>query len=161
MKQHLFLLAAILLEAAAYAQVVQQTSVIDPMPAGSTQADHRFPPKMIARFHAGFPGAKQESWMTSGKGATVRFVQDSIEHLVFLNKAGTCTSYIRYYKEKQLPAAVRNLIRSCYFEYTIGRTQEVHHNGITAYLVTIDAPGEWKVIRIVDDDWDVYETHRK
>lgn len=117
--------------------------------------------RVVSKFEKAFPSATDASWMTTNGGFAVRFLQKGMQHMAFLTKRGNCTDYIRYYFEKDLPSAVRTLVKSTYFDYKITRVEEVNHNNVTAYLVTIEDGTTWKVIRVVDDEMDVYASFQK
>lgn len=80
---------------------------------------------------------------------------------MFLTKRGNCQSRILYYTEKMLPAAIRNQIKSAYYDFAITSVKEVHHNKATAYLLTVADATTWKVIRVVNGETEVLEEYVK
>ena len=107
---------------------------------------------MVARFRKNFANAVNESWMNTKQGFAVRFNIADVQQLVFLSKKGDCTGSIRYYTAKDLPEAVRRQVKSTYYDYSITSVKEVTTDGVTAYLITIDAEKDWKIIRVLAND---------
>lgn len=125
---------------------------------GKDLADKR----VLERFRKSFPDAANEVWMKTKEGGLgVRFSSAGIPQLVFLNRKGDCTGSVRYLTEKDLPSAVHRQVKSAYYDYRIKDVREVTSDGIVAYLVTVEDDATWKIIRVVEDDMDVYEAHTK
>lgn len=117
---------------------------------------------VIERFRKNFPDAANEVWMKTKEGGFgVRFVSAGIAQLVFLNKKGDCTGSVRYLTEKELPDAVSKRVKSACYGYRIKDVREVASDGIVAYLVTVEDDTTWKIIRVVEEEMDVYEAHVK
>lgn len=116
---------------------------------------------MMAKLHQEFPNATEESWSKMPNGYFVNFKSDGIVNHVFLNKKGKLTSKIRYYTEKDLPAKVLKTIKGLDGCFTIGHCKEITTELGTAYLVTINGENYWRVMRVVGDEMDVFEEHKK
>jgi hypothetical protein len=52
-------------------------------------------------------------------------------------------------------------VKTNYYDYSITTVKEVSTIEGTAYLVTIEFKNNWKVIRVVDKEMDVWEEHQK
>lgn len=119
-------------------------------------------PKIVSKFQKLFPDAIDESWSKTREGGlSVTFYSNNIRELTFLNKHGNVESEIRYLSEKQLPGDVRSTVNFGYPLYSIKCGQEIHHSDIVAYLVTIERDHDWKVIRVINGETDVYEEYTK
>lgn len=112
-------------------------------------------------FMAEFANVRDAKWAREKYGYIVSFTSNGMQHKAFLNKRGHCNSIIRYYGEENLPATVRHLVKSTYYDYAITSVIEVYHNRETAYLVTIADKATWKVIHIQNDEMTIRETHTK
>jgi hypothetical protein len=113
------------------------------------------------KFTKEFSGATNALWAKTNEGFMVRFTSNGIVNLAYLTKQGNCDHVIRYYTEKEMPAAVRHQVKSEYYDYAITSVKEVRHNEVTAYMVTVADATTWKVIRVVDGEADVLEAHVK
>jgi hypothetical protein len=111
------------------------------------------------RFQRQFPGADGESWGKTDNGYFVRFTLAGIQNCAFLDKKGNLSGQIRYYYENNLPAEVRARVKSNYYDYRIMSVQEVTVETATSFLVAIAANHEWKIIRVSEDDMDVYREY--
>lgn len=160
MKKQFFLLASVIMVGCLTAR-----SQFKPVVLSEGTAEHpaktAVHPAIIANFHSHYPNAGDEAWAKTEKGYLVNFISNSIRYNVFLNKKGRMTSQIRFYSEKELPAAVRERVTDCYNCFTIGSVKEVTTDNSVAYLVTISSATSWKVIRVAGDEMDVFEEHKK
>ena len=116
--------------------------------------------KLLKKFEANFPGV-QGMWVETGTGYVVRFTKKGVENWAYLNKKGDCESTIRYYTESELPAEIRHRVKSMYYDHSITSVKEIDHHQSTAYLITVEDKTSWKVIRVVEDEMDVWEEHNK
>lgn len=113
---------------------------------------------IVKKFRSLFQTASDDSWeKTRDGGYAVRFVSNGMQQMAFLDKKGNCESQIRYYTEKGLPADVRKMVRSTYYDYSIKGVTEVSHHDTTAYLVTIEDDTTWKIIRVVNGEMEVWK----
>lgn len=117
--------------------------------------------RVIRNFMKDFPGISGTAWSKNGSGYVVRFSANGIQHWAFLTRKGHCHGTMRYYHEEGLPAYVRTIVKSNYYDFTIASVKEVSTGSDTAYLVTIEDKATWKVVRIVDREMDIYEEHVK
>ena len=117
--------------------------------------------RALRNFKKNFSGVTDDVWAKTQDGYVVRFSSNGIQTQAFLTNRGHCQGCIRYYSEKELPADIRHLVRSSYYDFTITSVKEVSVNKQTAYLVTIEDKTSWKVLRIVDGEMDVWEEHQK
>lgn len=70
----------------------------------------------------------------------------------FYNKKGNRLFTIAYYDEKGLPAAVRSLVKSVYYDYTIVTVEEVRLPERKVYLVDLQDDTSIKTVRVADDE---------
>ncbi|MFN2440311.1 MAG: hypothetical protein ABR503_14000, partial [Chitinophagaceae bacterium] len=115
----------------------------------------------LRKFRKEFPDITDDSWIKSKNGFVVRFTSNGIQNWAFLTKRGNCEGRMRYYTEKDLPADVRHVVKSNYYDYSIKSIQEVTCNNSTAYLVTIEDKNIWKVIRVVNGEMDLWKDYIK
>jgi hypothetical protein len=163
MKKHFFLLSCILLSVsfASYAQIQPAVHTEKMDNTEEYYAKNAIDLVVMAKFNKNYIDASNESWLKTPNGYKVDFTKDGIKHSVFLNKKGRMTSQISQLTEKNLPANVRNLIKSLSGCFTIGHCREVTTEMGKAYLITVDYDTTWKVMRVVGDEMDVYEEYKK
>ena len=66
---------------------------------------------------------------------------------------------MREYTEKELPRAVRHLVKSSYYDYAIGWVKEVIQHGTFTYVVHIEDATEWKDLVIRDGEMEVQKSY--
>jgi len=117
--------------------------------------------KALKKFKKDFPGNTNDIWAKTNNGYVVRFTSNTVQNWAFLTRHGNCQISMRYYTEKELPASVRNQVKSTYYDFSITSVKEISNNKSTAYLVTIEDETTWKIIRVVDGEMDVLEEYTK
>ena len=122
-------------------------------------------PAILANFSIAYPNATDATWVRHGNGCFVNFVSDDIRYNVFLNKKGKTVSMVRSYEPGKLSPAVYNLVnnylRNSTGCSTIGLVQEVTTDAGMAYLVDVNSESGWKVLRIANNEIDVYQEHTR
>jgi hypothetical protein len=113
--------------------------------------------KVLAKFQKAFPDAENTSWAAVKTGYEARFSYDGIETVAGYNKAGRSDYIVERYNGDKLPSDIQDRISNVYPEYDIVNATEVQSEGITAYLVNIESKKFSKVIRISDNEMDVYK----
>lgn len=142
-------------------KVAGNAKATSPQSIGNRTTDFGISNRVLASFTAAFAGITDESWCPSDHGFMARFVRDSIQHFAYFTTKGRLESIIRYYRENDLPPAVSTQIKEAYRPVSIGSVKEVTCGGTTAYLVTIDFGSSWQIIRYVNGEMDVWESHEK
>jgi len=118
--------------------------------------------RALKDFSKTFKAAANATWyQTQDGGSVAKFKLDGIDTRVDYDRKGRWTSTIRTYTEENLPAEIRHLVKSTYYDYNIFLVQEVSVGDKTAYLVKIEDATTFKTIRVVDGEMDVYEDYKK
>lgn len=73
----------------------------------------------------------------------------------FHDKKGNLLFTIDYYGEKGLPAEVRRLVKSEFYQYTILTVEEVKSPDMHVYLVDIEDDTTIKTVRVADGETEV------
>lgn len=98
---------------------------------------------------------KDEKWYKFPGGYLAEFLDGEIETKMVFDKRGNWTYTLRQYTEKQLPAEVRALVKSIYYDFTIGWVKEVIQFQSLVYVVHIDNAPEWKDLVVRDGEIEV------
>ncbi|MGZ3940326.1 MAG: hypothetical protein ACXVBK_16255 [Flavisolibacter sp.] len=113
------------------------------------------------KFRKQFPSAADAQWYETSTGFVVHFSDVEIKNIVFLDKKGNTVGQLSYCSEKDLPANVRQQVRSNYYDYSITFVKELTVGKAKAYLVTVEDKTSWKIIRVTEEGMDVFEEHIK
>jgi len=81
-------------------------------------------------------------------------------HYVYDKKGGFLYS-IRTYTQKEMSADLRHLVRSNYYDFSIGWVKEVEQEGVTAYVVHIEDSVSWKELAVQDGEIRVLHAYCK
>ena len=108
-------------------------------------------------FNKNYKTAANAQWRQISDGFIADFTLDGIKTRSAYSKKGNWVYTIKYYGEKDLPKDVRKLVKSTYFDFSIIQVEEVQVTENLAYLVHIQDGKDWKIIRVVDGEMDVYK----
>lgn len=91
----------------------------------------------------------------------ITFEQDEMRHHVLFTKKGTWLQTIRYYETSKLDKNIRHLVEAAFPEYDLLRVTEVNVGGNMAHLIDIESQKHFKVIRVINGEWDIYNQFDK
>ena len=77
--------------------------------------------------------------------------------LFFYTRNGLVHCTINYYNEDKLPASVRHLVKSNFYDFNITFVIEVNKNDVTSYLVRIEDKTRIKTVKVIDGEWEMME----
>lgn len=116
----------------------------------------------LRNFMREYENVSNAKWFKSATGFFVAyFVRDDIASWVFYNKKGDYERMIRAYNEEKLPADVRHLVKSTYYDFTIYYVTEINTDRKTAYHVKMADKTSWKTIKVVNGEMEVTEEYVK
>jgi hypothetical protein len=98
---------------------------------------------------------KDEKWYKFSGGYLAEFLDEGIETKVVFDKKGNWCYTLRQYTEKELPKDVRALVKSTYYDFSIGWVKEVSQFQSLVYIVHIDNAPEWKDLIVRDGEIEV------
>ena len=104
---------------------------------------------------------KNEKWYSLPGGSLARFEDQGIGYRVVFDKKGNWVYTLKQYTEKELPAAVRAMVKSVYYDYPVAWVKEVNQSQSVVYPIHVENDQEWKTIRVADDGMDVMEEFTK
>ena len=79
----------------------------------------------------------------------------------FYDQKGNFIYSLLTYTEKEMPAEVRHLVRSNYYDFTIGWVKEVNEAETTAYVVHIEDAASWKDLVVQNGEIRVLHAYYK
>ena len=157
-------ITAILMLGSATAQIAMNNS--SNVRAGFTTANNADIKKNISAADVNFRVLKDfqkrfvttnATWDETDKGYIARFSANSIETMVAYGKHGNWFYTIQRYDEKNLPADVRALVKSTYYDYTFFHIDEVNvpeqENSI--YILLLQDNKHFKTVRVCGNEMEV------
>ena len=111
--------------------------------------------KAAREFWKKYGAGKDESWYKLEAGFLAEFTEGAIRCKSVFDRKGNWLYSIKEYGEKELPKEVRDLVRSVYYDYSIGWIKEVSQNQSLVYVVHIFAGPDWKDLLVQDGEMEV------
>ena len=111
--------------------------------------------KAIKNFQKTFQGVTDAKWYRTKSGDNlVKFNAGSVPYMVAYNPKGRWNYTILNYDEKKLPADVRKIVKSSYYDYSIEHVSEVHVQDQIVFMVTIQDETTLKIVRVSNGEMD-------
>lgn len=158
MKKMIYLLVVI--ASFAYSAGVYAQSTSNVLNVTTLGAD-RTGVRAIREFWRLYGEGKNERWYKLPGGYLAEFEEDNIHHKLVFDKRGSWLYTMREYTEKELPRTVRHLVKSTYYDHTIGWVKEVIQHGTLTYVVHIEDATEWKDLIIRDGEMEVQMSYER
>lgn len=98
---------------------------------------------------------KDEKWYKFPGGYLAEFMDGDIGTKVIFDRKGNWSYTMRQYTEKQLPKDIRTLVKSTYYDFSIGWVKEVTQFQSLVYVVHIENAPEWKDLAVRDGEIEV------
>jgi hypothetical protein len=114
--------------------------------------------KVNKSFGQYFKGAMHQRWYQLEKNFLVKFIQNDQENRALFTKNGQLVYHISYGAEKHLPADVRHLIKSTYYDQSITRVLKVNQDSRNIWVVSLEDAKEHIMVRV--EDMELEETQR-
>jgi hypothetical protein len=103
---------------------------------------------------------KDEKWYKTREGFLAEFVQAGREGQYFYDHKGNLLYSILTFGEKGLPEEVRRMVRSTYYDYSIGWVKQVSAVQDFSYIVHVENETSWKDVVVQDGEmreWHAFE----
>jgi len=101
---------------------------------------------------------KEETWYKLPKGYLAVYTEDEVQNRYVYDKKGNWVYALLTYPEKSLPADIRGLVKSTYYDYSIGWVKEVRQGMETVYVVHVENDKEWKDLAVQDGEMQTLRT---
>lgn len=118
--------------------------------------------KAFTHFISEFKGANNIKVDASNKTIYISCATGDVHNRIRYSLKGRWLNTIKTYDNSKLPDDVRDLITDNYSRFRIfGVALEVHVGPKMAHLVLIETDKEWKRIKVVDGEYEEYESYKK
>ncbi|MGK2860316.1 MAG: hypothetical protein ACSLE0_00145 [Chitinophagaceae bacterium] len=109
-------------------------------------------------FNQYFKGASYQRWYQLDKNFLVKFIQNEQENRALFTKNGSLIYHISYGTEKHLPANVRGLVKSNYYDQNITRVLKVNQDRRNIWVISMEDAKDIVMVRV--EDMELEETQR-
>jgi hypothetical protein len=101
------------------------------------------------------------SWNKGVDGYVASFSRDGIRHAAYYNNGGSLTYLVISYGEDKMPAEIRRMVKSTYFDYSISWVSEIHNDDKVVYLVNIEDANHIKQVVASEEGLKIYKEFDK
>ena len=108
--------------------------------------------KIQTGFYKSFTGAENAKWYEQDKKILATFSMNEMNHRTLLSKKGVVIYHISYGSEKNLPAEVRKIVKSTYFDYKITMAVKVEEKNRAIWVVDMEDDKTLITVRVEDDE---------
>lgn len=106
--------------------------------------------KVARIFSKYYKDAENIKWYKSGNNYLAMFDQAGLKSHALYGKGGYWHYDVRFGTEKELPAAVKKVVKSNYIDYDISKATEVNVGNDKAWVVNLENTDNLVIARIID-----------
>jgi hypothetical protein len=117
--------------------------------------------KVSDSFDQLFKGAVAPEWVEANKNFIVNFILDNQKNKAEFTRGGRLLYLIVYGKEKEMPADLRTIVKSTYFDYGINSTVKIKFEGRVFWIINLEDANNLVVLKVEDGDMDVIKKIKK
>jgi len=117
--------------------------------------------RAVRSFVGTYWNATNANWVTYHGGYVVYFTENGISNRAYYTRSGDLECIIRQYTEKEMPADIRQIVKSAYYDYSIFLVHEIINRGKTSFVVKIEDKTSFKELRIDDAGMEVTNEYIK
>jgi hypothetical protein len=118
--------------------------------------------KLLLSFKESFPNAARVAWEELPETYVVHFEEDSVRSRIVYDKTGAFISSIRYYRERDLPYYLLNILKKKYADKQIYAVTELASTSGIEYYVKLQDARVWVTVRMdAEGGLSVVEKYRK
>jgi len=117
--------------------------------------------KALKDFDRSFKDVANEKWYTVPDGFFASFNDNGIETKVAYDKKGTWHSTVRTLDETQLPFAIRDVVKSTYYDSKILVAYEIKHNDGVVYIIKTEDSKTLETLRVTDGGIEIIASNTK
>ncbi len=105
--------------------------------------------RALRDFLSRYDNADQACWFSTPDGGFESyFIRDGFGNRVMYDQKGNWSFSLITYGENKLPRAIRNLVKSAYFDFDISMAEEVQMNEGIEYIITLEDPSGIRVVKV-------------
>jgi hypothetical protein len=117
--------------------------------------------KVSESFASLFKGAVAPKWFEYDKNYIVDFIMNNQINKAAFTKKGRLVYHMIFGDEKHMPADIRTIVKSKYFDFAINSTLKVSIGEKSAWIINIEDASQYFVLRVVDGSMDVLDSVKK
>lgn len=150
---------------------IKTSEIITPLHQSALPANtapnfrNEIPVKAVREFIDEFQDAVNVTWRKVGDdGYIADSKSDSIKTIAFYYRNGSCSYILKKYGENKMPADVRAMVKSIFYDYTITEVTEIRlrqYSENMIYSVLIKNADNYKILRICNNEMEITRDYTK
>jgi len=145
----------------AYASITPNTSLIDLDTTAYANVSVEVNNKVQKSFAQYFKSATGQTWSIWGKNFHTNFYVNGVLTRALFSKSGQLIYTVTYGSEKDMPADIRKIVRSEYYDYSIILAAEVEQDKRDIWVITMENSNEQIIVRVEENDMEQVEKFKK
>lgn len=141
-----------------FAQEEGNFTQLPPITISATTSSTVVSAKLNKAFEKLFKDATNVQWYKVDKNFLVKFIMHEQENRALFNKKSNLIYNVSYGKEKNLPADVRKLVKSNYYDQDISRVIKVNQDDRNIWVVNLEDIKDYIWVRV--ENMELEETQR-
>jgi hypothetical protein len=117
--------------------------------------------RVLRDFAKSFKNVTNEKWYKVSDGFMTSFNDNGIETKVAYDRKGVFHCVLRILSESQLPADIRAIVKSKYYDFKILVAYEITHDSDPVYIFKIEDSKTLKMLRVADGEIEVVTDNTK
>ncbi len=117
--------------------------------------------KTMRQFVGWYKDTRDENWYHVNSGIVVKFEENGLEKMAAFNTKGYWLFTIIYLDENKIPARIRWLVRSRFYDYKIAEIEQIESPSSNIYLVHMQNDSSWMNLRIHNEEIKIMEDFTK
>ena len=145
----------------AYTPATTNSALIDPDTTAYAAVSVEVNNKVQKSFAQYFKSAAGQTWSMRGKNFHTNFYVNGVLNRALFDKSGHLIYVVAYGTEKDMPADIRKIVRSEYYDYSIILAAEVQQDKRGIWVITMENSNEQIIVRVEDNDMEQVQKFKK
>ncbi len=117
--------------------------------------------KSLKAFNKDFKNDRDVKWFFEPNIISATFTRDDIKTNVIYDAKGHWVRTEKTYQENKMVRAIREIVKSKYFDDKITQVREIKEGETKCYFVYLENDKSFKIVTVVDGSMNIYEQFKK
>lgn len=122
-----------------------------------TSSDLKMDERVWNNFQKEFKEATNVTWYKKDKTYIIKFILNEIAQTVLYSQKGQQVYHLSYVEEKNMPAAIKDQVKSVFYNYAITLSIKVEQGGRTIWVVNMENDKKLLFVRLENGEMELVE----
>jgi hypothetical protein len=141
--------------------VYAQDTAFKTLPSITITPATKVPNEVNKSFNASFQNAVDPAWYKMDKNYLVKFLTNDQKNHALYGTSGELIYHIHYGFEQNLPADIRDMIKSRYSDYNIAMAISVNEADRNIWVVNLESSSKYLIVRVENGVLEVVQNLKK